>query len=640
MQAVAETERDVGVAARCRSESASAYSRSSRFAAAVSRSTREPFGIVHAVRGDVVGEHPTLVLRRRPVAQRLLDRARESSTGRRAPSATRPGLRWKSTAAFGEQLGERLGAGRTDQRRETDHLTIGEAGGDAVVVGDRRPRTAWRRSRRRDARACRRGARPNTRRSCPSPRSRGRGCTAASSSRSSVASIQCRSMLRSAAGTPSNSMITFMGRIAENSSTKSPPPFSTQRLEALDRRRAHERLELGDRPGRERAADELALHVVVGRVHEDHHGKQRARVERLDRRAFGRAVEQRLLRRLEHVGVAGERVEAELVVAVARLVVAQPAIDRIRILVELVRERVQLHARIVSREDAAMKPDIWLVRHGADRMERFRSPHEPHRRAPDRRRTGAPRSALAPVLAAHEFALVLASPASRALDTARLAGFADAVVDADLRERDYGDVEGRTTAEIRERGPEWADWTVWSGAVPGGETLAEVGARAASGARPRPTPPRATCSCSGTGTSSASSPRWRSISTRGSASGSCWIRRRCRSSGPSTSCERSASGIATTPRRATRSRHPAARRSRRRAPAAAPAVRPESRGTRERPPAPPRTMAGRATSRMLASLSSRRPVSPPIEPSSPGTDAGDGTQGHVRCSLRSGLSGY
>ena len=51
-------------------------------------------------------------------------------------------------------------------------------------------------------------------------------------------------------------------------------------------------------------------------------------------------------------------------------------------------------------------------------------------------------------------------------------------MDPDLRERDYGEVEGLTTAEIRARGGEWAGWNVWTGPVPGGETLAEAGARA------------------------------------------------------------------------------------------------------------------------------------------------------------------
>ena len=86
---------------------------------------------------------------------------------------------------------------------------------------------------------------------------------------------------------------------------------------------------------------------------------------------------------------------------------------------------------------------------------------------------------LAPELAGHQFALVLVSPASRALETARLAGFAGAETDPDLVERGYGEVEGRTTAEIRAGGPEWAGWTVWAGPVPGGESLADVGKRAA-----------------------------------------------------------------------------------------------------------------------------------------------------------------
>lgn len=73
------------------------------------------------------------------------------------------------------------------------------------------------------------------------------------------------------------------------------------------------------------------------------------------------------------------------------------------------------------------------------------------------------------------FALVLVSPLTRAQDTARLAGYGDQMeVDPDLVEWDYGEMEGRTTVEIRETYP---DWTVWDGPVPGGETIDEVGAR-------------------------------------------------------------------------------------------------------------------------------------------------------------------
>ena len=79
-------------------------------------------------------------------------------------------------------------------------------------------------------------------------------------------------------------------------------------------------------------------------------------------------------------------------------------------------------------------------------------------------------------LAGHRFALVLSSPRARALETARLAGYADTVeVDDDLREWDYGELEGLTTPEIRERYP---DWSIWTGPWPGGETPTEVGDRA------------------------------------------------------------------------------------------------------------------------------------------------------------------
>jgi broad specificity phosphatase PhoE len=80
------------------------------------------------------------------------------------------------------------------------------------------------------------------------------------------------------------------------------------------------------------------------------------------------------------------------------------------------------------------------------------------------------------VLAGREFALVLTSPALRSLETARLAGFgAVAQERPDLREWDYGEYEGRTTAEIRGERP---GWNLWDDGVPGGESLEEVGERA------------------------------------------------------------------------------------------------------------------------------------------------------------------
>ena len=78
-------------------------------------------------------------------------------------------------------------------------------------------------------------------------------------------------------------------------------------------------------------------------------------------------------------------------------------------------------------------------------------------------------------LSGREFALVLASPRARARETAALAGFSDVELEPDLVEVDYGAYEGLTTPEIREERPGWSLWTDGS---PGGETMAEAGARA------------------------------------------------------------------------------------------------------------------------------------------------------------------
>ena len=74
------------------------------------------------------------------------------------------------------------------------------------------------------------------------------------------------------------------------------------------------------------------------------------------------------------------------------------------------------------------------------------------------------------------FARVWTSPLRRAFRTCELAGFAArADVDPDLVEWDYGDYEGRTTADIRKERP---DWQLFRDGCPGGESPAEVAARA------------------------------------------------------------------------------------------------------------------------------------------------------------------
>jgi probable phosphoglycerate mutase len=78
------------------------------------------------------------------------------------------------------------------------------------------------------------------------------------------------------------------------------------------------------------------------------------------------------------------------------------------------------------------------------------------------------------MLAGHSFALVLASPMKRAVETCRMVGLTPELTD-DLREWDYGDYEGLTTSEIQKHAP---GWTIFTGAVPNGETVEQVGARA------------------------------------------------------------------------------------------------------------------------------------------------------------------
>jgi broad specificity phosphatase PhoE len=74
------------------------------------------------------------------------------------------------------------------------------------------------------------------------------------------------------------------------------------------------------------------------------------------------------------------------------------------------------------------------------------------------------------------FAKVLVSPLQRAIRTSELARLGDqAEVDADLMEWDYGDYEGLTTAEIRQRRP---GWDLFRDGCPGGESVQAVGARA------------------------------------------------------------------------------------------------------------------------------------------------------------------
>ena len=74
------------------------------------------------------------------------------------------------------------------------------------------------------------------------------------------------------------------------------------------------------------------------------------------------------------------------------------------------------------------------------------------------------------------FAAVLTSPLQRAARTCALAGFGDvARREADLVEWNYGEYEGKKTAEILAQRP---GWELFRDGCPGGEGAADVGARA------------------------------------------------------------------------------------------------------------------------------------------------------------------
>ena len=82
---------------------------------------------------------------------------------------------------------------------------------------------------------------------------------------------------------------------------------------------------------------------------------------------------------------------------------------------------------------------------------------------------------LKPELAKWDFRLVLSSPRQRATRTCELAGLASRMeVSNDLAEWFYGDYEGLTTPQIREKAP---GWTVFTQPCPGGETAEQVATR-------------------------------------------------------------------------------------------------------------------------------------------------------------------
>ena len=119
--------------------------------------------------------------------------------------------------------------------------------------------------------------------------------------------------------------------------------------------------------------------------------------------------------------------------------------------------------------------ELYLVRHGETEWSRARR-HTGHTDVPLSPAGEAEAKALGAHLATLQVDRVLSSPLSRAVATARLAGFGDRLEEtAALLEFDYGRYEGLTTPQIRAQRP---GWDLFRDGCPDGETVAAVAERA------------------------------------------------------------------------------------------------------------------------------------------------------------------
>lgn len=124
--------------------------------------------------------------------------------------------------------------------------------------------------------------------------------------------------------------------------------------------------------------------------------------------------------------------------------------------------------------------ELILIRHGETEWSRS-GRHTGRTDVPLTDAGVAAATRLVPALDARPITAAFTSPASRARQTAEIAGLTGARVDPDLQEWDYGRYEGLTTAQIRAVRLGWSLWR--DGIVPGdaahpGETVQQVGARA------------------------------------------------------------------------------------------------------------------------------------------------------------------
>src|SRR5262249_11377969 len=120
-------------------------------------------------------------------------------------------------------------------------------------------------------------------------------------------------------------------------------------------------------------------------------------------------------------------------------------------------------------------PSVYLARHGETEWSRS-GQHTGRTDLPLTEQGERNARALGERLRGLTFASVFTSPLQRARRTCELAGFGGrAEVDPDLAEWDYGQYEGRRSAEIHQERP---DWQLFRDGCPGGESVVAIGARA------------------------------------------------------------------------------------------------------------------------------------------------------------------
>lgn len=124
---------------------------------------------------------------------------------------------------------------------------------------------------------------------------------------------------------------------------------------------------------------------------------------------------------------------------------------------------------------AEQLPTVYLARHGETQWS-LSGKHTGLTDIPLTTRGEANARQLGERLRQFAFARVFTSPLSRARRTCDLAGYGEqAVVDPELVEWNYGDYEGRRTADIHKERP---DWLLFRDGCPNGESFAELTARA------------------------------------------------------------------------------------------------------------------------------------------------------------------